>query len=848
MRTLHRAVAAGLLLLAAIAWAAPAEAQTVPFKVFITELWQLDTGVDPGIGLIGDYYAKVTINGVQASGGGSCNDESTTGMIVPFQLFKNLSRIPECGSPTPWVFSRDVPAGQTVHVKIQLFDSDLVFDDEADLKFGEGSAIEMDVNPTTGQWTGDVVWPQTCSRPQMNIASQNVNLCFQMSFDSDDDGLLDVWELSGVDTDNDGVNDLDLPGMGAHPLHKDIFLELDHLVAANHTHAPRLDAITRVVTSFANAPLVNADGTSGAQLHVDVGTLFGAGTFQVAGAAGVTGTYGNLGGGNAIGEAGNEIIEAFHDAKDTAVKVADLKAANFAANREGFFRYTIFGHQTNTRRALNDCTSGQAHRTRREFLVTLGGTALSGVTCWTADAAGNSVGSSDEQAGTLMHEMGHTLGLRHGGEGDVNNKPNYLSVMNYSFQACEVPNAPLLPGFCDYSRLVMGSVLPDLDEVALDECAGIGGGLGLGAMDWNADGAIQGPSMCTPAAATATADVNNDGVCITAGQNGVLQTTAVGDDTNKDNGINDGPNRRCDTTVKNMTDDVQVTAAGDTPTQPNPLKSFDDWNAVTPGLLEFTDGFGSGSSPIDQEPDPETRRESRRYLSEMTAPAIIVDATGPATAKPGDVLTYDAKVTNTGRGPALAAVLRQTRPDGTVATSEVGTIPVGDEVIRTTTFTMPAAACPGSFTGASAALSFRDFVGNPLTASDTVPLQVLDVSAPVVSLVLAPAGLWPPNHKFVVVTATLTVTDNCDQNPAVRLISITSNEAATGVIGTGDQGPDFEGAAIGTDDRTFSLRAERATSKGSTGRVYTVTYRVTDASANVTVKTATVTVPISTTK
>ena len=42
----------------------------------------------------------------------------------------------------------------------------------------------------------------------------------------------------------------------------------------------------------------------------------------------------------------------------------------------------------------------------------------------------------DMQAGTLMHELGHTLGLYHGGAGtnDYNCKPNYLSVMNYLYQ------------------------------------------------------------------------------------------------------------------------------------------------------------------------------------------------------------------------------------------------------------------------------------------------------------------------------------------------------------------------------------------------------------------------------
>jgi hypothetical protein len=43
-------------------------------------------------------------------------------------------------------------------------------------------------------------------------------------------------------------------------------------------------------------------------------------------------------------------------------------------------------------------------------------------------------GTADQQTGTFMHELGHNLGLRHGGFENTNYKPNYLSVMNYMFQ------------------------------------------------------------------------------------------------------------------------------------------------------------------------------------------------------------------------------------------------------------------------------------------------------------------------------------------------------------------------------------------------------------------------------
>src|SRR4030043_695202 len=65
-----------------------------------------------------------------------------------------------------------------------------------------------------------------------------------------------------------------------------------------------------------------------------------------------------------------------------------------------------------------------------------------------------------------MHELGHTLGLPHGGDVAVNYKPNYLSIMNYAFEFNTwKPTRPL-----DYSH---GSCI-DLKEDGLDETQGIG--------------------------------------------------------------------------------------------------------------------------------------------------------------------------------------------------------------------------------------------------------------------------------------------------------------------------------------------------------------------------------------
>lgn len=124
--------------------------------------------------------------------------------------------------------------------------------------------------------------------------------------------------------------------------------------------------------------------------------------------------------------------------------------------------------------------------------------------------------------------------------------------------------------------------------------------------------------------------------------------------------------------------------------------------------------------------------------------------------------------------------------------------------------------------------------------SDTVVVTIRDSTSPSLSVSLAPNALWPPNHKLVNVTASIQVSDTCDVSPDVELVSILSNEADNG-LGDGDTSDDIQGASYRTDDRVFSLRAER--SGNGVGRVYTVTYRATDASGHVADAVNEVTVP-----
>ncbi len=47
--------------------------------------------------------------------------------------------------------------------------------------------------------------------------------------DIDGDGIPNTWEMKGYDANGDGKIDVDYPGMGANPLKKDIFVEMDYM-------------------------------------------------------------------------------------------------------------------------------------------------------------------------------------------------------------------------------------------------------------------------------------------------------------------------------------------------------------------------------------------------------------------------------------------------------------------------------------------------------------------------------------------------------------------------------------------------------------------------------------------
>ncbi|KAA3656225.1 MAG: hypothetical protein DWQ04_31700, partial [Chloroflexi bacterium] len=137
---------------------------------------------------------------------------------------------------------------------------------------------------------------------------------------------------------------------------------------------------------------------------------------------------------------------------------------------------------------------------------------------------GSNGGTDSQKVGTFIHELGHNLGLKHGGSNHSNYKPNYLSVMNYFFQTWGVYRDGSWGGpgnwlNFDYQRFD----LPTLDETNLDETVGLNGGAELngygvrfycngsnkyalpgdGAIDWNCDGDTTDTGVAM--------DINDDG-------------------------------------------------------------------------------------------------------------------------------------------------------------------------------------------------------------------------------------------------------------------------------------------------------------------------------------------------
>jgi hypothetical protein len=279
-----------------------------------------------------------------------------------------------------------------------------------------------------------------------------------LTLDSDGDGLTDTAEVNGYDADGDGVIDIDLPKIGAHPLRKDMFLEVDWMQGRNPS-----DVIWQEAENvFRNAPILNSDGTQGIALHIDRGQ----------GGVGYS-NGGEIQSYNYIDFNTTSICPpAFLANTTNCARYYNLKEANFDRKRLRVYRYCICAN------ILNESNvPGQADGvwTNDMILITLNTNPM------------RSPGDYAKQTiGAFLHEFGHTLGLHHGGVDNILDKPNYNSVVNYLFWNKGVDyNCNVRDLDRDTIYTYSQGMRKSLNENCLYESAGVCDNV---AVDWNSNG------------------------------------------------------------------------------------------------------------------------------------------------------------------------------------------------------------------------------------------------------------------------------------------------------------------------------------------------------------------------
>jgi hypothetical protein len=232
--------------------------------------------------------------------------------------------------------------------------------------------------------------------------------------DTDGDGLSDAWETP-VTGQNGGVpfvdlncngrwdgasTDIALPG--ATPGTKDIFIYYNYRSA--HNHRPPQAALDQVVAAFA-AHQVNVHFVDGGPIAETVVT-----TLDPSPTSACAGT--------------------------SVSTMQALRTANFG-NRKPAFHYMVFAHRANTPDATHASacprdplcnalpkfdSTGSADLPGDDIIISFGAK---------MDDNGGVPPEPFLYATTIMHELGHNLGLKHGGaDACVIDKPNYVSIMN----------------------------------------------------------------------------------------------------------------------------------------------------------------------------------------------------------------------------------------------------------------------------------------------------------------------------------------------------------------------------------------------------------------------------------
>jgi hypothetical protein len=279
--------------------------------------------------------------------------------------------------------------------------------------------------------------------------------------------------VNDIDNDKDGIPDsaevqggtyvgVDVHAMGARLAQKDVFVELDRMKSTDAAVIPRREALDKLVAVYAKR---------GISVHFDAGDLFSA-SFNPA-------AY-NLGGGNEVPFA-KGIGLAPQD--EGLADLYAIKAANMTSARRAFFYYQLFAWSQQADGSGG--SSGIGELPGNDSIITLGGFGLKTSSALQTNLVVN------YQAATMMHELGHNLGLRHGGADQINRKPNYVSVMNYLYSPLGLPTIGNVEGdrYDIYERCSVFSVAQltnaptgDVSKFVLDYSDGLSEDINEGAL------------------------------------------------------------------------------------------------------------------------------------------------------------------------------------------------------------------------------------------------------------------------------------------------------------------------------------------------------------------------------
>lgn len=281
--------------------------------------------------------------------------------------------------------------------------------------------------------------------------------------DLDGDALPDIWETDGVPVEAGGP--LDLAAMGASPEHKDILIHVD-FIESMPAYAKRdaIQGMTKVRQLFADSPVLNIDGTRGINVHIDCGgqcymnsptaTLDDLGETTRWGSRSESRSLDDNGRGYSWsptstayceytpyweGEMFDPLTLRFECLEPTGSASEEMMRSLDSTHRLQAFRYALVTDSMGTSESSGSSSA--------VFPDDLGDTDASSDTMKSEGfivAAGTDGDwlNRVEFAGTFMHELGHSLGLWHGGlfgpksleQSAFDCKTNYESVMSYYYQ------------------------------------------------------------------------------------------------------------------------------------------------------------------------------------------------------------------------------------------------------------------------------------------------------------------------------------------------------------------------------------------------------------------------------